>query len=173
MLNESAMKINGELVSLDCEPRTSLADFLRDEGKNSVHLGCEHGVCGSCNVLVDGECVRACLVLAQSCDEAEVVTLEGLNDELAQQLRAAFNRHHALQCGFCTPGVFVAAYELLARGLAIDEAQVRQHMAGNICRCTGYQGIVEAILAVAQSYQPGAEPALATDEPTGKADQAL
>lgn len=165
MLKESALKINGQSVSLDCAPRTSLADFLRDEGMNSVHLGCEHGVCGSCNVLVDGECVRACLLLAHSCAATEVVTLEGLQDGLAQQLRVAFNQHHALQCGFCTPGVFVAAYELLARALITDEAQVRQDMAGNICRCTGYQGIIEAILAVAQSYQRGTEAALAIDKP--------
>jgi carbon-monoxide dehydrogenase small subunit len=147
---ENMIELNGEQVALAGEHRIALADFVRDAGATSVHLGCEHGVCGSCNVLVDGHAVRSCLTLARSCEGRTVVSLEGLQDDLAQALRAAFNRHHALQCGFCTPGVFVAAYELLASRRVLDEAAVRERMAGNICRCTGYQGIVEAILDVAQ-----------------------
>ena len=141
--------LNGTAVPLVGEHRITLADFVRDRGVTSVHLGCEHGVCGACNVLVDGICTRACLALAHGCAGSEVTTLDGLQDELAQRLRAAFNAHHALQCGFCTPGMFVSAYDMLACGEALDEARVRERLAGNICRCTGYQGIVEAILSVA------------------------
>jgi aerobic-type carbon monoxide dehydrogenase small subunit (CoxS/CutS family) len=143
------MELNGVPVRLAGEHRAVLADFVRDAGATSVHLGCEHGVCGSCNVLVDGRVERSCLTLAHACEGRSVRTLEGLQDELAQKLRAAFTTHHALQCGFCTPGVFVAAHELLSSGGATSEAAVRDAMAGNICRCTGYQGIVDAILDVA------------------------
>ena len=149
-MNESHLTLNGTAVPLAGEHRISLADFVRERGATSVHLGCEHGVCGSCNVLVDGACVRACLSLAHGCAGSEVVTLDGLHDPLAERLRAAFNAHHALQCGFCTPGMFVTAYDLLASGRPLDEAAVRERLAGNICRCTGYQGIVEAILSVAR-----------------------
>jgi aerobic-type carbon monoxide dehydrogenase small subunit (CoxS/CutS family) len=148
-MTEQQVQLNGAGVPLSCEHRTSLADFVRDAGANSVHLGCEHGVCGTCNVLVDGVAVRSCLTLAHACEGRAVITLEGLQDALAQRLRAAFTRHHALQCGFCTPGVFVAAHELLSSGDAIDEGVVRERMSGNICRCTGYQGIVDAVLDVA------------------------
>lgn len=145
------VSVNGAPVALDGDHRASLADFLRDAGATSVHLGCEHGVCGACNVMLDGVCVRSCLTLAQSCAGASVTTLEGLNDELATRLRQAFSQYHALQCGFCTPGVFVAAYDLLSSGPAqgLDETSVRERLAGNICRCTGYQGMVEAVLHVA------------------------
>lgn len=144
------MKVNGIERTVGCDGRTALSDYLRDQGLNSVHLGCEHGVCGSCNVIVDGACVRSCLMMAHSAADAEVLTLEGLQDELASRLREAFNAHHALQCGFCTPGVFVAAYELLSGEGPFDEATVRTRMAGNICRCTGYQGIINAICDVAE-----------------------
>jgi aerobic-type carbon monoxide dehydrogenase small subunit (CoxS/CutS family) len=149
MDHPAALELNGETLRLAGEHRVSLADFLRDAGANSVHLGCEHGVCGSCNVLVDGRVERSCLTLAHACEGRSVRTLEGLQDDLAQHLRAAFTKHHALQCGFCTPGVFVAAYELLRSGGATGESAVREAMSGNICRCTGYQGIVDAILDVA------------------------
>jgi aerobic carbon-monoxide dehydrogenase small subunit len=148
-MSGNRLQLNGAVVGLDCEHRVSLADFVRDAGANSVHLGCEHGVCGTCNVLVDGTAVRSCLTLAHACQGRSVQTLEGLQDDLAQRLRQAFTRHHALQCGFCTPGVFVAAHELLSSGLALDETVVRERMSGNICRCTGYQGIVDAVLDVA------------------------
>ncbi len=141
--------LNGTPVPLAGEHRISLADFVRERGATSVHLGCEHGVCGACNVLVDGACVRSCLSLAHGCAGSQVTTLDGLDDALAQRLRHAFNAHHALQCGFCTPGMFVTAYDLLAAGRPLDEATVRERLAGNICRCTGYQGIVDAILSVA------------------------
>jgi len=147
--HDSQITLNGKAVALTGEHRITLADFLRDRGATSVHLGCEHGVCGACNVIVDGHCTRACLSLAHGCEGSDVTTLEGLQDDLAQRLRAAFNAHHALQCGFCTPGMFVSAYDLLASGEPLDEARVRERLAGNICRCTGYQGIVEAILSVA------------------------
>jgi aerobic-type carbon monoxide dehydrogenase small subunit (CoxS/CutS family) len=146
---EATILVNGGVTQVPAEHRISLADFLRDKGATSVHLGCEHGVCGACNVLLDGVTVRSCLVMARSCTGASVCTLEGLNDELAERLRVAFTKHHALQCGFCTPGVFVAAHELLSGGTALDEPSVRERMSGNICRCTGYQGIVDAVLEVA------------------------
>jgi aerobic-type carbon monoxide dehydrogenase small subunit (CoxS/CutS family) len=142
--------LNGTAVPLAGEHRISLADFVRERGATSVHLGCEHGVCGACNVLVDGACVRSCLSLAHGCAGSQVTTLDGLDDALARRLRTAFNTHHALQCGFCTPGMFVTAYDLLASGQPLDEATVRERLAGNICRCTGYQGIVDAILSVAR-----------------------
>jgi len=151
MSSEKSMVLNGRTLPLQTEHRSSLGDFIRACGINSVHLACEHGVCGSCNVLVAGQCVRSCLTLAQSCEDTTITTLEGLQDDLAQRLRAAFNSFHALQCGFCTPGVFLSAYELLSSGEMVNEASVREHLAGNICRCTGYQGIVEAILCVANS----------------------
>lgn len=149
----AVIHLNGEPCGLGPEDRESLADLARRAGAKSVHPACEHGVCGACNVLVDGVCVRSCLTMARSCEGASVVTLEGLHDALSDSLRQAFSRHHALQCGYCTPGVFVAAYELLESGAALDEAAVRNAMAGNICRCTGYQGIVDAILDVARQQE--------------------
>ena len=146
---EAPLELNGVPVRLTGEHRASLADFVREAGATSVHLGCEHGVCGTCNVLVDGRVERSCLTLAHACEGRAIRTLEGLQDDLAQRLRAAFSKHHALQCGFCTPGVFVAAHELVSAGAATSEAAVREAMAGNICRCTGYQGIIDAILEVA------------------------
>jgi len=159
-MNEKSLLLNGRPQALDVEHRTMLSDFARERGAVSVHLGCEHGVCGACNVLVDGQCVRSCLTLAHGCSGHRVETLEGLQDGLAQRLRTAFNTHHALQCGFCTPGVFVAAYEMLASGDELDEAAVRHRLAGNICRCTGYQNIVAAILDVARAG-PAVDPVAA------------
>jgi aerobic-type carbon monoxide dehydrogenase small subunit (CoxS/CutS family) len=150
-----SVSVNGRFVPLQCEDRTSLADHLRDSGFTTVHLGCEHGVCGACNVMMDGASARACLMMARSCAGAKIFTLEGLTDPLATRLRAAFSKHHALQCGFCTPGVFIAAHELLSRGVALDESTVRDRLSGNICRCTGYQGIVDAILDVAGAVDKG------------------
>ena len=142
--------VNGEKLQAQAEPRLHLGDFLREQQRlTGTHLGCEHGVCGACTVLVDGEPVRSCIAYAVACDGREVRTIEGFGDDLAMaQLRAAFNREHALQCGFCTPGMLVAARDLVLRLPEADEARVRIEMSGNLCRCTGYRGIVRAILSV-------------------------
>jgi carbon-monoxide dehydrogenase small subunit len=142
--------INGKPVSANIEPRTHLADFLR-EGRDltGTHLGCEHGVCGACTILVDGIPVRSCITYAVSCDGAEVVTIEGLDeDEITRELREAFKREHALQCGYCTPGMLVSARDLVMRSRNADEREIRVAMSGNLCRCTGYVGIIRAIRSV-------------------------
>ena len=144
------LTVNGRRVAAEVEPRTHLADFLR-EGLDltGTHLGCEHGVCGACTLLLDGEPARSCLTLASSCDGASVTTIEGLDDdEIATELRAAFTREHALQCGYCTPGMLIAARDLVIRLPDADERRVRLGLSGNLCRCTGYVGIVRAIRAV-------------------------
>jgi carbon-monoxide dehydrogenase small subunit len=153
-----SLRVNGENVSERVEARKTLVDFLRDDlGLTGSHVGCEHGVCGACSVLVDGEVVRGCLILAVQCDGAAVETIEGLSDsgEIAD-LQEAFQRRNALQCGFCTPGMLIGANSLLssallARGGVPSRDTIRDHIAGNYCRCTGYQAIVDAIEAVAQS----------------------
>ncbi len=145
-----ALTVNGSAVSALVEPRTHLADFVREAlNLTGTHLGCEHGVCGACTLLLDGEPARACLTFAGSCGGARVTTIEGLDDdEVAGELRAAFNREHALQCGFCTPGMLVSARDLVLRLPEADERRVRLGLSGNLCRCTGYVGIVRAVLAV-------------------------
>lgn len=145
------LTVNGERVTIEIEPRTHLGDLLRNELQlTATHLGCEHGVCGACTVLVDGQPARACTLLAVSLDGGEVRTLEGLQgDPLMELLKEAFHQNHGLQCGFCTPGMLVSARDLLLRDLAHDERSVREAMSGNLCRCTGYQGIVRSILAAA------------------------
>jgi len=141
------LTLNGHAHALRVAPNSSLADCLREDlGATSVHLGCEHGVCGSCNVYLDGQVVRACLTLAAACDGAHITTLEGMTDALAVALKDAMHRHHALQCGFCTPGMVITAHDMLTRGLCASERQIREQLCGNICRCTGYQGIVSAIV---------------------------
>jgi carbon-monoxide dehydrogenase small subunit len=141
-----ALQVNGKAMTLRVEQNVSLADGLREQaGTTSVHLGCEHGVCGACNVIVDGEVVRACLTLAAACGGSAVTTAEGLHGDLACRLRDAMHRHHALQCGFCTPGMLVTAHDMVTRGQAPCSAAIREQLSGNICRCTGYQGIVTAI----------------------------
>ncbi|WP_407521481.1 xanthine dehydrogenase family Fe-S subunit [Methylobacterium oryzisoli] len=145
-----ALTVNGRPVRIAAEPRSHLGDLLR-EGLNltGTHLGCEHGVCGACTVLLDGEPARACLTFAGACAGAAVTTVEGLDeDEVAAELRAAFHREHALQCGYCTPGMLVAARDLVLRLPAADERRVRIGLAGNLCRCTGYAGIVRAVTDV-------------------------
>lgn len=140
------LTVNGSRLTRDVESRTSLADFLRDElGLTGTHLGCEQGVCGACTVRVDDLPVRACLTLAAACEGTEVVTIEGLDDADADRVRSAFSRHGALQCGFCTPGMVIAAHDLVRRRERLDREQVCVAMAGNICRCTGYNGIVRAV----------------------------
>ena len=142
--------INGEPVTAEVEPRMSLADFIRDQRRlTGTHIGCEHGVCGACTVLLNGEPVRSCITYAVMADGAEITTIEGFDDdEPMALLRKAFHENHALQCGYCTPGMLVAARDIVTRLPDADEARVRLELAGNLCRCTGYVGIVNAILAV-------------------------
>ena len=142
------MTVNGRPLEADVEPRRSLADFLReDQHLYGTHLGCEHGVCGACTVLVDGEPVRSCLMLAVQADSAEVTTVEGLADgDGLHPLQEAFSEHHALQCGFCTPGFLLTSlYLLRERPDLDDEEEIRAALSGNLCRCTGYQNIVDAV----------------------------
>ena len=149
-MNALSLTINGEPVAAEVEPRLSLADFIRDHRRlTGTHLGCEHGVCGACTVLMNGEPMRSCITFAVAADGAEVTTIEGFDDdEPMAKLRKAFHEHHALQCGYCTPGMLIAARDIVLRLPDADEARVRLELAGNLCRCTGYVGIVDAILAV-------------------------
>lgn len=150
----TSFMVNGERVEVNVEPRTSLADCLRRELKlTGTHVGCEHGVCGACTVIVDGAAVRSCLMLAAQADGVEIVTVEGLsNGEELSPLQASFRRHHAVQCGFCTPGILTTAHALLSEEPDADADRVREVLSGNICRCTGYVSIVEAILDARQAY---------------------
>ena len=141
------VRINGSEIADDLPPRLSLADFLRERRNlTGTHLGCEHGVCDSCTVLVDGEPTRACLTLAVTCDERAVETIEGFGgDPVIAALRRTFHQNHALQCGFCTPAMLITARDLILRRRAGSEREIRDGLAGNICRCTGYTNIVTAI----------------------------
>jgi carbon-monoxide dehydrogenase small subunit len=152
-----SLTVNGERVEAAVEPRTHLADFLREACHlTGTHLGCEHGVCGACTVLLDGVPVRGCITLAVACEGAAVTSVEGFADDpLMIRLRQAFTRDHALQCGFCTPGMLIAAYDIVRRMPGASEAEIRNELAGNICRCTGYMGIVAAIRRV-MSEEPAA-----------------
>jgi carbon-monoxide dehydrogenase small subunit len=148
-----SLDVNGERVDAHVLPRLNLADFLRDHLKlTGTHVGCEHGVCGACTVRVNGEIVRACLMLAVQTHNASVETIEGLSDsgEIAD-LQAAFRDRNALQCGFCTPGMLMAAQDLLKQSPEPDREQIREHLSGNYCRCTGYQAIIDAIETTARS----------------------
>jgi aerobic-type carbon monoxide dehydrogenase small subunit (CoxS/CutS family) len=148
-------EVNGKAVEVEVEPRLTLADCLRDKLRlTGTHIGCEHGVCGACTVLVDGEAVRSCLMLAVQAEGAKVVTVEGLSDvaELTP-LQKSFRKHHALQCGFCTPGMITTAHALLSDEPNCDAARVREVLSGNLCRCTGYISIVEAVLDARAAYQ--------------------
>ena len=148
-----AVQVTGRVHEADVEPRTLLSDFLRhDAGLTGTHVGCEHGVCGACTVQVDGEPVRSCLMLAVQARGRSVLTVEGLaaGDEL-HPLQRAFHEHHALQCGFCTPGFLMAAEALLRDNPEPSEREVREGLAGHLCRCTGYEGIVAAVRAAAQA----------------------
>jgi carbon-monoxide dehydrogenase small subunit len=141
------MTVNGEAVAENVEPRMTLVDFLRETlGLTGSHVGCEHGVCGACTVRVDDVIVRGCLTLAVQCDGARVETIEGVSDSgTIADLQEAFRRRNALQCGFCTPAMLLTAQELLASGVVPSREAIREHIAGNYCRCTGYQAIVDAI----------------------------
>lgn len=153
------MMVNGRRISGLAEPRTLLSDFLRHEvGMRGVHVGCEHGVCGACTVLVGGRAVRSCTQRAIEAEGADVVTVEGLAEGgRLSALQEAFRRHHALQCGFCTAGVLMSSTSYLEANPAPTEEQVREMLSGHICRCTGYAGMVEAILDVAATAQRNAE----------------
>ncbi len=149
-----SVTVNGEPRQATVAVRTSLADFLRHAlALTGTHLGCEQGACGACTVIVDGEAVRSCLMLAVQADGAEVTTIEGLggsNGNGLHPLQESFREHHALQCGFCTPGMILAALDLIRRHPQPTEAVVREELSGNLCRCTGYEGIVEAVLDAAE-----------------------
>jgi carbon-monoxide dehydrogenase small subunit len=141
------LTVNGERVSRSVEARQHLIDFLRlDLGLTGSHAGCEHGVCGACTLRVDGEIIRGCLVLAASLDGAEVTTIEGLTDSAeVADLQDAFVARNAAQCGFCTPGMVMAAADILRHHPAATREEIREHLSGNYCRCTGYQAIVDAV----------------------------
>ena len=144
------LTVNERTVEASAEPRTSLADFVREKlDLTGTHLGCEHGVCGACTLLLDGVPARSCITYAVACDGAAVTTIEGLDDdEITSELRAAFTREHALQCGYCTPGMLVSSRDLVLRLAHADEKLIRIGLSGNLCRCTGYVGIVRAVSSV-------------------------
>jgi aerobic carbon-monoxide dehydrogenase small subunit len=147
-----SLDVNGERVEADVPPRLNLADFLREHLKlTGTHVGCEHGVCGACTVRFNGEIVRSCLMLAAQTHNGSVETIEGLSDsgEIAD-LQSAFRDRNALQCGFCTPGMLMAAQDLLKQSPQPDREQIREHLSGNYCRCTGYQAIVDAVETTAR-----------------------
>ena len=148
------LEVNGREVTHEAPARMHLGDFLRDRVRlTGTHLGCEHGVCGACTVLVDGQPTRSCIAFAVACEGRKVTTIEGYEDDaIMRRLRAAFTAHHALQCGYCTPGMIMAAIDMVNRkGNALDEHTIRQELDGNLCRCTGYHNIVKAIAAGARA----------------------
>ena len=164
-----SLTVNGQAVTATVEPRTHLADFLREHLLlTGTHLGCEHGVCGACTVEIDGQIARSCITYALACDGAEVRTIEGFDDDpVMARLRRAFTAEHGLQCGYCTPGMLIAARDIVTRLPAADARRIRVELSGNLCRCTGYQGIVAAVArvlaesggAVAAAPEPEAETA--------------
>jgi aerobic carbon-monoxide dehydrogenase small subunit len=147
-------QLNGEPVVVEVEPRMHLADCLRKKlALTGTHLGCEHGVCGACTVIVDGAAVRACLMLTVQVDGSSIVTVEGLSTgDALSPLQTAFRKHHALQCGFCTPGMLMTAHALLTEEPEADADRIRSALSGNLCRCTGYIPIVEAVLEARTAY---------------------
>jgi len=149
------LRVNGFERTAAVEPRRSLVDFLRhDLGLMGTHIGCEHGVCGACTVMLNGRTVRSCLLFAAQVDGAEIITIEGIGtDEALHPLQLAFQQHHALQCGFCTPGMILAALELLRDNADPSEEEIRIGLSGNLCMCTGYVNIVRAVRAAAQNGQ--------------------
>ncbi|MGA7322923.1 MAG: 2Fe-2S iron-sulfur cluster-binding protein, partial [Rhodomicrobium sp.] len=149
-MTDISLIVNGSRVTGSVEPRTHLADFLREHLHfTGTHLRCEQGVCGACTILIDGALARSCLTYAVSCQEAEVTTIEGLEyDPIMEKLRDAFSREHGLQCGFCTPGMLITARDIVTRLPHADDKRVRVELSGNLCRCTGYAGIVRAVCRV-------------------------
>ena len=158
---ELNLQVNGAPVQALVEPRQSLADFLREQCQlTGTHVSCEQGVCGACTVLVDGQPVRSCITLGVACEGRAVQTIEGLEDDATmERLRQAFNREHALQCGFCTPGMLISAHDIVTRLPGIDENRLRHELAGNLCRCTGYVGIVRAVASNLTPPGAAAQPA--------------
>ena len=154
-----SLEVNGERVDAHVLPRINLADFLREQLKlTGTHVGCEHGVCGACTVRLNGEIVRACLMLAVQANGASVETIEGLSDSgKIADLQSAFRERNALQCGFCTPGMLITAQDLLESEAEPDRAAIREHLSGNYCRCTGYQAIIDAVETTAR-LRKGAKP---------------
>ena len=150
-----SFQLNGEPVEVEVEPRMHLADCLREELRlTGTHLGCEHGVCGACTVMLAGEAVRSCLLLAVQAEGSKVTTVEGLSsEESLTPLQTAFRKHHALQCGFCTPGMLITAHALLSDEPDADADRIRTALSGNLCRCTGYIPIVEAVLEARAAYR--------------------
>ena len=144
------LRVNGQAVAAEVEPRLQLADFVRDHLLlTGTHLGCEHGVCGACTLEIDGAPARSCITYAVACDGSDVRTIEGFDDDAVMaELRDAFSAEHALQCGYCTPGMLMTARDIVLRLPDADEARIRKELAGNLCRCTGYVGIVKAIQSV-------------------------
>jgi carbon-monoxide dehydrogenase small subunit len=149
-----ALHVNGAQREVDVEPRTTLADCLRHTlHLTGTHVGCEHGVCGTCTVILDGAAVRSCLTLAVQADGAQIETVESLGEpDALGPLQQAFRKHHALQCGFCTPGMLMTAHALLKQEPDADAHRIREVLSGNLCRCTGYIGIVEAVLEARAAY---------------------
>lgn len=167
------LTVNGTRHSIDVEPRRTLADALREDlSLTGTHLGCEHGVCGACTVLVDGRPARACLMFAVQADSSTITTVEGMagEDGAPHELQEAFCRHHGLQCGFCTPGMLLSALDLLHREENPSREQIRGELSGNICRCTGYVGIVDAVEAAATALTEA--PESVEDSDTSAGDQA-
>ncbi len=148
-----SLTVNGERISAQVLPRLNLADFLRDHlGLTGTHVGCEHGVCGACTVRVNGDIIRGCLLLAVQADGASVQTIEGLSDSgEISDLQEAFRQRNALQCGYCTPGMLMTAQDILIQEPHADREQIREHLSGNYCRCTGYHAIVDAVQATARA----------------------
>ncbi|MGC1464104.1 MAG: (2Fe-2S)-binding protein [Pseudolabrys sp.] len=156
------LTVNGKVYEANVEPRTTLVDCLRHDLKlTGTHVGCEHGVCGACTVIVDNAAVRSCLMFAVQADGAQITTVEGLsNGDVLSPLQASFRKHHALQCGFCTAGILTTAHTLLSEEPDADADRIREVLSGNICRCTGYVQIIEAVLDARAAYKqnPGAAP---------------
>jgi|TARA_Y100000588_G_scaffold319051_1_gene348896 aerobic-type carbon monoxide dehydrogenase small subunit (CoxS/CutS family) len=153
------LTVNGRERTAAVEPRLLLADFLRHAlGMTGTHIGCEHGVCGACTVLLDGKTARSCLHFAVAVDGAEIETVEGIaGQDALHPIQEAFHQHHALQCGYCTPGFLMTTIEFLKRNPDPSEAEIRQALTNNICRCTGYENIVKAVAAAAKALRDGAE----------------
>ena len=155
------LTVNGASFEREVEPRRLLADFLREDlGLTGTHIGCEHGVCGACTIILDGDSARSCLTLAVQADGAQVQTVEGLGTvDALHPLQRAFREHHALQCGFCTPGMLMAALDLLRKHPSPTEREIREGLSGNLCRCTGYEHIVRAVRTAAAGETAGASAA--------------
>jgi aerobic carbon-monoxide dehydrogenase small subunit len=152
-----ALTVNGTRVEREVEPRLLLADFLREDLRLvGTHLGCEHGVCGACTIRVDGDSVRSCLMFAVQADGSELTTVEGLGELRAlHPIQRSFHEHHGLQCGYCTPGMMMTALDLIEKCPLDDENEVREGLSGNLCRCTGYQNIVTAVVEAAKTMRGG------------------